>query len=71
MKSTQTMFHAGRIPSRSKQREAVQMLQRIGSARSVTLADFEYGLPYFCEGNGCDNQLTGGRLCSECASDAR
>ena len=35
---------------------------------------FTDGLPYFCEGNAefeCDNVITHGRLCSECASDAR
>ena len=32
---------------------------------------FTDGLPYFCEGQDCDNNISTGRLCSECVSDAR
>ena len=82
MKSTRTMFYAGKIPARNwdSYRGRTDRLWRLHTgvyapprapAPATPLFDFEDGLPYFCEGFGCDNNISTGRLCSECESDAR
>ena len=81
MKSTRRMFYAGQIPARNWEsyRGRRDRLWRLDTGvyappRAPAIAappDMMDGFPYFCEGDGCDNYITRGRLCSECASDAR